>query len=172
MGRSGCSRHLGNGKESVVLLTSSHRMPNNACTCSADCQTCGATSSTGSSTASASSATTSASNDLVPLRLQCRVFQLGERMASRQENLLLPTFPQRLCERCTNSSACNNFLALRLQCWLPQLLSLLDKAMVCWKACLVLSTCWTWLPDFGPTSMMFYQGVLIVQFGRCPLKAW
>merc|ERR1719433_900576 len=66
-------------------------------------------------------------------------------MVSRQEGLLLRAFPEGLPDV---------LLALRLQRGLPQLLPLLDQAVVGPEAPLVLCAWRPWLPDGGADAMI------------------
>merc|ERR1711920_703429 len=99
---------------------------------------CGSTHSTTSSTHCATCGSTR--HDLLPLRLQCRVFQLGKGMANRQETVLLPNSQQRMRgpAPCSTWPSGNNLFAPRLQCRLPRLLPLLAEAVVGGETRLVL----------------------------------
>merc|ERR1719361_2332696 len=103
----------------MVLHTPPHRLSSHApatANANANLQTAATSASAHRATTSAHCATPSANSatrdDVLPLRLQCRVFELGKRMASWQESLLLPDNPERMSTRPSTRSNWNNFLAI------------------------------------------------------------
>jgi len=98
---------MAGAEKGLVLHASSHWLPANTPTANACC----------TPTANACCAPThaccapSASNwhDILPIRLQCWLFKLGEGMASWQEGILLPDNSKGMP---TSSSSCHNLFAL------------------------------------------------------------
>merc|ERR1712066_152903 len=79
----------------------------------------------------------------------------GERVACRQEGVLLPDRAARLpSDAPSSSTGGDNFFALRLQRRLPQLLPVFAQAVVRWQVGLVLSACWPRLPNHSGSSIM------------------
>jgi len=124
-----------------VLPPPPHWMPYN--TSAATSTSCDAASSAANANREAAATTPASStggDHIVPLRLQCRILELGEGLASRQEKLLLQNCSQGLPTGKSGSTCSNNFSALQLRRWLPRLLPLLDKAMVCGQVGMVLQS--------------------------------
>jgi len=110
---------MANGQEGVVLPPPPHWMPYNASTATSATNHEAAASAPNASreaaTATASCGTAAGStggDHIVPLRLQCRILELGEGLASRQENILLPNSSQSVPTGSTSSTSSNNFAAV------------------------------------------------------------
>jgi hypothetical protein len=73
---------VGDGEKSLVLFAPSHRLPDDSGTAAAAAADAGCT-----------CACATPRNDILPLRLQCRLLELGKRMAGWEKTVLLPNRP-------------------------------------------------------------------------------